>query len=421
MTALRDAHLHLGAYGEALAALDLASCTSANDALERLAERAAIAEPNEWITAVGARIEGWSDRRWPTADELTAAAAGRHVVIRSFDIHAVCVSATLLDRLNLDRHAPDPPGGRLDRDPEGNPTGLLVESAVRLLDAILPAPTPEQMVERVRLAAADLAARGFSEVHDLWTDLPLARAIRTLEQRGQLPLRVGLAPLLDHAEACLADASFTPSDLVFRAGVKVFTDGTLNSRTASMLEPYADPHPDHPRGMTLMDEPAIERAVRLAGAAGLPLIAHAIGDAAVRACLNAIERAAPAIRGQRIEHAQFIDEADIPRFAQLGVIASVQPCHLLPDIEALHRLTPQRRHRAFPLRDLVDAAASAGHDPARLIWMGSDAPVVPPRPEDNRQAAVHRARPGGAPVAPEQAITDEEWRALSRAPVRSTS
>ena len=284
---------------------------------------------------------------------------------------------------------------------------------------MLPNPTPEQLLRRVKRAADDLAGRGFAEVHDMWTDAPLARAVRTLDDAGGLPLRVALAPLHRELQAAQADPAFQPSGNVGLAGVKIFTDGTLNSRTAHMLAPYADSPRDHPAGVALMSETEIASAVRDADAAGLPIIAHAIGDAAVRTTLDAIERAAPRAPGQRIEHAQFVDAGDIPRFAALRVIASVQPCHLLPDIEALRRLTPHRLGRAFPLRDLVDAARAADRDPATLVWMGSDAPVVPPERADNTRAAVRRCRPGGVAIAPEQAITADECDALSRAAVGS--
>ena len=412
---LRDAHLHIGAYGESLEAVDLADCGSAEDALARIAESAASVPSEGWVTAIRARPEGWSEPRWPSHAELARAAGGRPAVIRSFDIHSRVASTDALRLAGIDRATPDPPGGRIDRDAHGQPTGLLLEAAAFLLDSAVPAVTHEQLVRRVKLAADDLAARGFVEVHDMWTDRPLARAVRALDAAGELPLRVGLAPLHETMACCLADEAFAPSERVRTVGIKVFTDGTLNSRTAHMLEPYAEPDPAHPRGMPLMSADEIAAAVRDADNAGLPLIAHAIGDAAVRTCLDAITAAAPSTPGQRIEHAQFVDPADTPRFAAMGIIASVQPCPLLPDVEALRRLVPHRLERAFPLRELVDAARDAGRDPAELVWMGSDAPVVPPCPGDNEQAAVRRCRPGTEPIALEQAITADECRALSQA------
>jgi len=419
-TGWRDAHLHLAAHGESLEAVDLAGCASADEALERLAQRAEAeadrAAPSDWITAVRARAETWPGHRWPTHDQIHDAARGRPAIIRNLDIHSGAASTRVLELAGIDASTPDPPGGRIDRDEHGAPTGLLIEKAWRLIDRVIPALTDDQLAQRVKLAADDLAARGFTEVHDMWTERPLARAVRTLERAGELPLRVALAPLHAQMSECLADPAFQPSTEVIVAGIKIFTDGALNSRTAHMLEPYADPDPSHPHGAAIMTTSEIARAVRDAGAAGLPIIAHAIGDAAVRSVLDAIEEAAPSTPGQRLEHAQFVDEADIPRFAQLNVIASMQPCHLLTDIEPITRLLPHRAHRAFPVRDLADSAKAAGKDPAHLIWFGSDAPVVPPSVEDNLQAATRRKRPDTAPVAPEQAITTEEAITFSSAP-----
>ncbi len=409
----RDAHLHLGGYGEFLECVDVSGCASAEGALRLIAARA---EENcdetgedDWIVAAGARVEGWVDRRWPTHAELHEAAGGRPAIVRNIDIHSGAASTRVLGIAGIDRETPDPDGGRIDRDELGEPTGLLIESAWRLLDAHLPRLTQERLVERVKLAVDDLVARGFSEVHDMWTDVALARAVRELEARGELGLRVKLAPLhKDHREL-LRDEAFAPSEQVSVAGVKIFTDGALNSRTASMLAPYAEPDPAHPRGIALMSVDEIAGAVRDADEAGLPIIAHAIGDAAVRACLDAIERAAPRAGGQRIEHAQFVDEADVGRFGKLGVIASVQPCHLLVDAAVIERVAPERAGRAFPLRELVDGAESAGRGAREMIWFGSDAPVVPPDPTDNVRGAVERG------VAPEQALSVEECALFMRA------
>ncbi|HVZ94238.1 MAG TPA: amidohydrolase family protein, partial [Phycisphaerales bacterium] len=280
-----------------------------------------------------------------------------------------------------------------------------------------------------------------TELHDMLATEGLARILLDLEHRGELTQRIRLYATRENFDALFAmteplssrGAGVPPvsstgshsaparlisgSRLISLDGLKIFTDGTLNSRTAHMLHPFNDPIPDHSRGTPMMSRNDIAESIALADSHGLPIAAHAIGDAAVRTTLDAIERVKPKARGQRIEHAQFVDEADIPRFARLNVIASMQPCHLLTDIEAIERFAPRRAHRAFPLRDLIDAAKHAGHDPARLIFLGSDAPIVPPDPADNLQAAVHRRRAGMPPdraIAPQQAITHEEAVQLSR-------
>jgi predicted amidohydrolase YtcJ len=446
MPQLRDAHLHLLEHGEELSHLNLSACASLDDALQRIAHEAAHAPaPGAWLTTVGVRTAAWPERRYPTARELHDAAAGRPVLLRSFDHHAMCVSTRALALANITRDTPDPPGGLIERDPSTRePTGLLLESACRLITAALPKPTPEDRRTHLRAALTDLAQQGFVEVHDMLSTPGFARLLLELEARAELPMRVLLYPTREHFGELAAmqhDADLSRSRFVRLAGLKLFTDGTLNSRTAHMLHDFREPIPNHPRGTALMSTSDIISAINHAATAGYPIAAHAIGDGAVRSVLDAIE-ATPrrsagsksgsnsggnsggssggssegsaggsAGGGHRIEHAQFVDESDIPRFARLNVIASVQPCHLLTDIEAIERFAPHRAERAFPLRDLFDSARAAGRDPRELLWLGSDTPVVPPAPDDNFQAAVHRRRAGTPPeraIAPRQALTRDE-------------
>jgi predicted amidohydrolase YtcJ len=169
----------------------------------------------------------------------------------------------------------------------------------------------------------------------------------------------------------------------------------------------------------------LDDAVALCDTLGLHLAVHAIGDGAVRLVLDSIERVSGGVirepgNRHRIEHAEVIDEADVPRFARLGggVVCSVQPCHLLTDIEVLTRQMPHRLHRVLPLRELIDAGSISGGDD-RLLWFGSDVPIVRPDPSDSLQAALHRRRvgdPESAAIAPSQSITAEEaWAAFARA------
>ncbi len=192
------------------------------------------------------------------------------------------------------------------------------------------------------------------------------------------------------------------------AGAKMFADGTLNARTAWMLTPYADPLPGLARGEAILTQGQLEAALARTASMGLELAVHAIGDAAVRRCLDAFE--ATRTGRLRIEHAEVIDESDVPRFAKLGVVCSVQPCHLLADIEALRRGLPHRLERVLPLRELIDSGCRAGE----LLWFGSDTPIVRPDPGDSIQAAVHRRRKGMSDgIASGQAIREEEaWEAF---------
>ena len=412
--------------------LSLSACTSVAEVLA-LVSRAAADQPDRhaWIRGVGLRTEALAEQRPPTARELSDASGGRRVMLRSFDHHALVVSSAILALAGITAETPDPPGGVIRRDGR-EPTGTLLEHACDPVWRALPAPTDAQYTAHVRAALQDLAAHGFTEVHDMFARERLIRTLHTLEAAGELATQVELYATPEHFDAVLAltRAHEHRGSLVRFGGLKLFADGTLNSRTAFMLTPYTDPLPGSPCGTPLLSDSDLSAALTRARAAGTRVAVHAIGDAAVRRVLDAIEsesrdaspsrRRAATAQPHRIEHAQFVDESDIPRFASLGVIASPQPCHLLTDIEAINRFTPHRAARAFPLRDLVDAYSSASLDPAEWILLGSDAPVVPPNPHDNIQSATHRRRPDSPPsatIAPEQSIDEPTaWRFMRAQP-----
>jgi predicted amidohydrolase YtcJ len=418
-TGLREAHAHIAQHGRAMDMLRLGSCRSRDECLEGLAAAARAARP--WILGDGVRVESWPDPRWPSAAQLDAAAGDTPVCLWSFDYHELIVNSAAMRAVGVGDGTPDPPHGRIMRDEQGRPTGLMVEAAAKLVWSRVPEPSAEQRREQVRAAAADLASHGFEEVHDLLAPPWLGVMLGEMDRRGELPVRVLLYPRLEDLDAVKAGAAAWESDRVRLAGAKLFADGTLNSRTASMLEPYADPLPGLPRGDAMLSREQLREAMNRVASVGLGLAVHAIGDAAVRAVLDAWEsldakrRAASRapVAPLRIEHAEIIDAADVPRFARLGVACSVQPCHLLADVEALRRGLPHRLHRVLPLRELIDS----GCRPGELLLFGSDTPIVRPHPEDSLRAAVHRRREGAAAadaIAPEQAITDPEaWRAFA--------
>jgi hypothetical protein len=337
----------------------------------------------------------------------------------SFDHHALVASTAAMKAAGISKDSPDPPRGIIERaaGPGSEPTGLLLEHACMMVRRAAPAPSAERYRQFVRTALEDLASRGFVEVHDMLATPRLADALLALEREGELRLRVWLYALRPEFTELIEQSERWRTDMVRLAGLKIFTDGTLSSRTAFMLHPYREPIPGHPRGSELMSIDDICESLRFADDRGYAVAAHAIGDGAVRNMLDAIERVQPETLGQRIEHAQFIDEADVPRFAALGVIASMQPCHLLTDIEAIRRFAPHREARAFPLAELIEASRDSGFDPPDLLWLGSDSPIVPPSPQDNVQAAVHRRRDGmheRDAIAPRQAIDEPTALACMR-------
>ena len=427
-TNLVEAHAHILAHGRSLTMASLRDCTSVADALNIIraeASRLSAADesPHAWVLAAGARIASWRETRWPTRAELDQAAGARPVCLMSFDHHAVCANARAILAAGLADDAPNPEGGVIARDATGTPTGELLEAAAYLVWHAAPAPGPSLIRQHALAALHDFARLGFSEVHDMLAQPELGPLLASLDRAGDLPIIARLyAPWRDIASfARQAPAWTTPR--VSLAGGKVFADGTLNSRTAWMLAPYAHPLPDFPTGRPVHTHAELRQAIIACRDSNLGLAAHAIGDGAVRAMLDAFEAInPPANLERRIEHCELIDDADVPRFAKLNVTASVQPCHLLYDMEVLTRELPHRLDRVLPLRDLLDAGLTPGH----TLRFGSDAPIVRPNPHDSIEAAVHRrptsharderseSRDRWPPIAPAQALTESEAWACFR-------
>lgn len=407
---IREAHAHLAALGESLELVTLVACASLAECLSvvRRAAEAAALGANPFVRVHSARVQGWPEARWPTLRELDEAAGSVPVVIMSFDHHSAAANGAAFKLAGLRGGEPVPPNGVVVTEAgTTEPTGLLLEQAAYAAWRAAPEPTPEERGRHVRAALAALAGLGYREVHDLHSQAWLGPLLSELERAGELSLDVGLYAPADRLAEDVASASAWASRRVRLLGGKVFADGTLNARTALMIHRYAEPMLGFPRGQCLVSPAELGMRITEADGLGLHLAVHAIGDGAVRTVLDAIERAAPRTAGFRIEHAELIDAADVPRFAELGVVCSVQPCHLLADVEALHRFVPHRVDRVLPLRELIDQGCGAGE----LLWFGSDVPIVGAEPEDSIQAAVHRRRAGAGEaemIAPRQAITEAE-------------
>lgn len=409
---LREAHAHLPMLGEELSRLNLASCCSVEECLALLSREAARTPRGHWLIAVGVRTEAWPIVRWPHMRELDDACPHMPCVLMSFDHHALAVNTAAFKACGFTTSSANPPGGLIVRDDAG-PTGLLLESAAMAVRAAIPPVSDDVRREQVLAAVRHLADLGFVEIHDLLAPAWLGPVLATLHDQGELissdgsPLRVDLFTPMNEFDAAVATRSRWERPTLKLAGGKLFADGTLNSKTAWMLSPFASGMPDHPCGTPLLSVQDIARDLERCANARGTLAVHAIGDGAVRACLDAAEHIGPAAppRTLRIEHAEIIDDADISRFRRLGVIASVQPCHLLYDIEVLERQLPHRLDRVMPWRDLVQSGLQPGVD----LLFGSDVPIVPADPEDSILAATRRTRRDSTrPIAPNQALSRPE-------------
>lgn len=387
-TGLREAHAHIAEFGREMSQLSLGACADRAHCLDlvrrRAAEMDAAGEPG-WLLATALRGQEWPDPRWPTATELDAACPNRACILRGFDHHSCAVNTRALAAAGLD--SGKLPGGVVQVGASGRPTGTLLEEASARAIHAAPAPTREQWKQWTTAACAELAALGFVEAHDMLAQKWLGPLLGELEREGTLELRVRLYAPMDDLELIARGRGAWESDRVRLAGGKMFADGTLSSRTAWMLDDYADPLPQCPRGKALLSAERITGAMERTGAMGLGLAVHAIGDGAVREVLDAREawlaRGGARSHALRIEHCELVHPRDVARFAELGVVASVQPCHLLYDAPGLARQFPQLGERVLPLTSM----ARAGLTPGWTLVFGSDVPIVRANPEDSIRAA----------------------------------
>ena len=329
----------------------------------------------------------------PTAAAL--AAVERPVALWAYDRHALWLNPAALRAVGIDAGAAEPPGGVIERDERGEPTGLLLEEAA--WQAPLPHATRARAVDAVRAAQRLAHARGVTQVHDFEARGGLA-AWLDLHADRELTLRVLASRRADVLEAVLATEVRTGfGDAQLRLGpVKAFMDGTLGSRTARMLEPFADGGV----GVEITSRAALAALVRRAANGDLAVAVHAIGDRANRDALDAFAETADAWRPRglraRIEHAQLISPADVARFGALGVVASMQPTHATADRDVAEAAWGERAAGAYAWRALADADAT--------LAFGSDAPIEDLDPLAGLHAAVNRTSDARPAWRPEQAL-----------------
>ncbi|MCU0723294.1 MAG: amidohydrolase [Planctomycetes bacterium] len=406
-----DSHAHLAAFSAGLARIDLRKFATLDEALEEVRRRAARAAAGEWVLGRGWVFRGWGLAGFPERRMLDKVSPDVPVALSSVDGHVLWVNTAALREAGIRRGSPDPEGGEIERGPDGEPTGILKERAADLLKDAIPAEPPDRLAAAVEAGQSALHALGVTSVHDPEKRKAL-RAFTRLNREGKLKLR--LRYFLDEGEVESAgnvglEAGFG-DDRLRIVGVKAYADGAVLAETAHMLEPYGQ---TRTRGIPTATPDSLGRTIRAAADLGLPLCVHAIGDAANRAVLEAFERdARPLPFPYRIEHAQHLDAADVPRFGAHGVVASMQPIHLPLDREQIDRALGARGAGAYRFRSLLDSGA-------RLVF-GSDAPVADPDPWLGIHAAVNRTRPDGTPAGgwyPAERITLlEAVRAYTRTP-----
>jgi predicted amidohydrolase YtcJ len=389
---LTDAHAHVYSQGFLTVSLNLLGAASVDAAVEQIAEFDA-ARRTGWILGRGWNQVLWSVQEFPTAADIDAVVADRPVWLRRIDGHAGWANSRALEIAGIDADTPDPVGGKIIRDDNGRATGVLIDNAMALVEKHVPDPTRSEIREAYASAIDSLLALGITGVHDAGISKTEAEVYLSMADDGDLEMRI--YAMLSDTGANL-DAFAEPiraygNDHLDIASVKLYSDGALGSRGAAMIEPYDD-DPEN-RGLPFYTQEELDGFVRKANAKGFQVGIHAIGDLGNHMALDAFERAQdskPSPMRNRVEHAQIIALDDIPRFSELGVIASMQPVHATSDMNmAEDRVGPQRIKGAYAWRRLLDSGA--------VLASGSDFPVELPNPFHGLYAAVARQDRQGLP------------------------
>jgi len=403
-----DAHVHVMDLGFAALTLDLSDTTSLEGALTKIKAFAEANPGRPWIIGRGWNQEKWGLGRFPTAAELDSVVADRPVWLERADNHANWANTRAMTAAGITAKTPDPAGGKIIRNPAGAPAGVFVDGAVQLVGKVVPPPRPQDRDLAFSKAQDVLLAKGVTAVADMGTKANDWATFRRAGDSGRLVIRImSYADSLDTLEM-IAGAEPTVwlyGDRLQMGGIKLFLDGALGSRGASLKVPYADDHGT--RGLQLLSPAQLRNLMSRAAMGNFQTAVHAIGDAANAEVLAAIEELSETYTGDRrwrIEHAQIVDPVDIARLGKHGVIASMQPLHQTSDrLMAEARLGPDRLAGAYPWRSVIKAGG-------RLAF-GSDAPVEPADPWAGMAAAISRTDAGGQPFGgwfPQETVSREQ-------------
>ena len=390
---LIDSHLHLRQYAETLQQIDCETETR-QECLQRVAARAAKTPPGEWILGHGWNHNTWAGK-YGTAADLDQIAPDNPVYLTGKSLHVSWANTAAITAAGIGEVTINPVGGTIQRDENGEPTGIMFEKAVKLIEDIIPNPSLEKTAKNLLIAQNALWKLGLTGVHDFDRELCI-QALQDLVDRDQLRLRTLKSIPKEFLEEAIELGYQTGkgSDWLWFGGVKLFADGALGPKTAAMLAPFEESEDN--RGMLMLSEEELVSLGSKAAAGELSLSIHAIGDLANRTVLNALEKIREVEKEggydplpHRIEHLQLLDPADVPRLAELGITASMQPIHATSDMAIANQYWGKRAAFGYAPKLQLESGA-------RVIF-GSDAPVESPNPFWGIHAAVTRRNGDGAP------------------------
>jgi len=406
-----DAHVHFVDGGDHLQAVQLKDAASPQEFAHRIEERAKTTPKGEWITGGDWDEQKWSPPNLPTKELVDPVTPNVPVWVNRYDGHESLANSVTLQLANITAKTPDPPGGEIVRDAQGNPTGILRDAAQDLVFKVMPPMSREHRMRAIRRALEHAASLGVTSVQNMNPEYDDVKIYAELAEHGALTTRIYVAPMetgwKDQAKIGLRHAFGTP--FLRMGAVKGYADGSLGSETAYFFDPFTDAPKSHGLLSDEMHPPsAMRQRLQGADAAGLQLCIHAIGDRAISMILDIFEQIEKANgkrdRRWRIEHSQHLAAKDFARYARLGVIASVQPYHAIDDGRwAEKRIGPDRIKRTYAFRMFLDNGVK--------LAFGTDWSVAPLSPMWTIYAAVTRAtldgkNPGG--WVPDQKLTVSE-------------
>ncbi len=407
---LTDAHAHMLGLGLSMMIIDLVGTRSAEEIAELVHRQVEQTESGKWVRGRGWDQNHWPVREFPDHTVLNRVAPDNPVYLTRVDGHASWVNRYALDLSGITRDTPDPDGGRIIRDADCNPTGVLIDAAMSLVADNIPEPTTSQKRAALKLAIEECLSYGITTVHDMGMDLATIDVYRDMIRTGDAAFRLyvaidGVGDTWEHFLQRGRIAGHARNMLTVRA-IKLYSDGALGSRGAALIEPYSDdPGND---GLLLMSEEELYNVTVQALENGFQVCTHAIGDRGNRVVLNAYERALRRVPAHnhrlRIEHVQVVHPEDFIRFNKYGIIPGMQPIHCTSDMFwAVDRLGVERARGAYAWRTLLDRGS--------IIAGGSDFPVEPVNPLLGVFAAETRQDENFEPEGgwfPEQRLTRDE-------------
>lgn len=392
---LIDAHGHVLSYGQSLMTADLVGSRSEQEAVNRTFDYAKQNPSLTWFTGRGWNQVQWDIKSFPTKNSLDAAFPDKPVWLRRVDGHAGWANSKAMELAGITRDTQSPDGGSIIRDNNGDPTGVFIDNAMALIEKNIAPLTLAQQKNILLKAMNSLASLGLTSVHDAGIDSKNLEAFQELSDEGKMPIRINAMLYLPtkNWQKTLAKGTFhSADDMLNFNSVKIQADGALGSRGAAMIEDYSD-HAGH-KGLLLHNNKSLTAYINTAMAAGFQVNTHAIGDNANKIVLDLYQTAIKANNSKalrhRIEHAQILRLKDIPRFNELGIIASMQATHATSDKNmAVDRIGEERILGAYAWRKLLNANA--------VIAAGSDFPVESPNPFYGLHASVTRQDHQDAP------------------------